>query len=219
MRRVLPLIVAALLLLWSVTATVLLVLGRGGLSDPGSIADWVTAVVTLLALAAAIWAAVAAQGQLKLMSTEAAAANIENIERQARLVSVLHERALLPDRTFGHFVTISNRSSEPISNVTVLFFGPTNRNGFYVGTVGPDTTGIVVGMAGEVVSQVLEEMVGGHEERRFMVDMIDFEFPILFTDARNRRWHRRCDNTLVQRSADYTVTDAQDDLEGSKFRV
>jgi hypothetical protein len=64
------------------------------------------------------------------------------------------------------------------------------------------------------VSAAIESLIDGDDERmRPMAEMLEFEFPLIFTDARNVRWIRHADHTLAQVPADYNTSKAQFDEE------
>jgi hypothetical protein len=81
-------IACAVLLLWALVASVHVALYRLHAVNVGSAAEWATAAVSLLALAAAVWAGLAAHGQLTLMhasvSVDAARRRREEVEETLR---------------------------------------------------------------------------------------------------------------------------------------
>jgi hypothetical protein len=196
-----------LLLIWALLVTAQLVTYHLRIVDVGSAAEWATAAVTALALGAAVWAGKAAHGQLKLMSDDAAS----RVERQARQVFVNHLRTSTSQGApVSHHVIIDNRSNEPIRDVELLFLGPTNRNSFRYNLILPHEP-FESPQAGAVVSAAIETLINGEERIRPVVEMIEFEFPLIFTDARNVQWIRHADHTLVQLPAGYKSGDARFD--------
>jgi hypothetical protein len=216
-------IVCGVLLVWDVLVTSALVAGNPfGVADVGSLAEWATAGVTLLALVAAGWAGVSASGQLEVMrrdaelhEREARSRDVEARERQARLVFPMHQRVPTEDG-LRHVVVVDNRSEQPITHVVVLVVGPTLTNGFHVGTVAPGTS--TVGGAGARIAAAIEEILGGREEFRQLAESVEFELPMVFTDRQGVRWHLLPGGELIERDASFGITEAQQhSLETSRF--
>jgi hypothetical protein len=202
-------IACLLLLVWALLATAQLVAYHLRIVDVGSAAEWATAAVTGLALGAAVWAGKAAHGQLRLMSDDAAS----RVEQQARQIFVIHQRtAMHHGAPVSHHIIIDNGSNEPIRHVELLLFGPNNRNSFRYNSIQPHER-FESPQAGAVVSDAIEALIDGQERIRPVIEMLEFEFPLIFTDARNVRWIRHADRTLVQFPADYYSSDARFDGE------
>jgi hypothetical protein len=202
-------VLCLLLLEWALLVTAQLVVYRLRIVNVGSAAEWATAAVTFLALAAAVWAGKAAHGQLRLMSDDAAS----RVERQARQVFVIHLRtASHPGGPVSHHVIIDNRSHEPIRDVELIFLGPKNRNSFRYNLIEPHER-FESPQAGALVTAAIEALIDGEERIRPVLEMLEFEFPLIFTDARNVPWIRHADHTLVQLPADYKSSGARLDDE------
>jgi hypothetical protein len=168
-----------LLLIWALLATAQLVAYHLRIVDVGSAAEWATAAVTFLALGAAVWAGRAAHGQLRLMGDDAAS----RVERQAREVFVIHLRhQMLSSKPVSHHVIIDNRSNEPIRDVWLWFLGPRNRNAFGYDLIEPHQR-LESHQTGDMVSAAIEALIDGDERIRPMMEMLEFEFPLVFTDV------------------------------------
>ena len=221
-------VLSSVLLVWALTATIVAVVKSGSGSVVGSWAEWATATITLLALIAAAWAGFAAQGQLRaargqlaLMQAESAARTTESLERQARQVFPLHLRSAADyDGDISHHILVDNRSNEPITRVEAYFIGPYNTNGETFSVI-PGTTRVEAQMLGEMVRQSFETLAEkvtfpGDEERSQWVRMVagttEWEFALVFTDARGQRWLRTADSTLIPKPESYGGPEAQDEL-------
>ena len=209
------LVAILLVFAWAITATSLWVMRVQPLAPVwGTVADWTMAVVTSLALGAAIWAGRAAYGQLQLMRVDVQARQVEGRERQARMVFAMQRRILMPDGSKRLCIMIHNRSDAPIRQVEMSLHGPNNMNGFSLGMVEPTPDPVEVDIASDVANGALKEMIGRFAENspglaETLADLMEFGLAVTFTDAYGNRWQRLTDHSLVMRNPGFGDWDAR----------
>ena len=200
----------AVTLTWALVVTVLWV--REMKPDGpqwGSVAEWFSGIVSLLALSAAIWAARAAYGQMRIMQDDAARRRQEAREHQARLVTVTVEQGKDVDGQLGSIVVVHNRSREPIRDVFASFTAPGYQTGFVVNTIPADKS-VVCGGSSKIVQRARQGVLAQipADFRDMVDDLMSFGYGVMFTDAKGVQWQRMPDSSLVERPREFTVQQA-----------
>lgn len=119
--------------------------------EVGTVPEWISAVVTFLALIAAGAAAVfaflqARAAQTQVHSLEAEAQERRQLQRQEQAAQVT--AWLTKDGTNNFVVLLFNASKQPVYNTALTFVAPNNNNDMLIGSMAPtESPTVAIGMS------------------------------------------------------------------------
>ncbi|MFC7625410.1 hypothetical protein [Microlunatus sp. GCM10028923] len=198
--RVLQRIAIGLLGAWALAATIVALAGPDIDLQAGTVAEWMTAVLTLCAILIAIWGGYTAYAQFVHVQEETATKAAEELERQARAIFTAQENVRdLGDGRLVPLVFVDNRSEQPIRDVYAFVPGPDRCNPLPIGQVNASERRKVP-QATEIIKQLTAKLSPRAEMADFfLINVLRFDVYLLFTDVHGQRWFKYPDNTLVQK--------------------